>query len=107
MGIIWEIKKEFKFLVEQYGFKKYTTGSGGPHYCVAWVLSDLRIWVYYDYVETPPVCIVLHGRNSLNMVYDGTMFREELKCDAKKEKEKLAYAANWLKNAIAEGTIII
>lgn len=107
MSVFREIKKEFKFLVEQYGFKICYTQPHGSYYYVAWSLSELEIWVYYDYVEAPPVCIVLHGRNSIDMVYDGVMFREELRCEAKKEKEKLAYAASWLKKAITEGVIKI
>ena len=107
MGVFRKMKKEFKFLSKQYGFKICHTQPRGSFYYIAWSLSELRIWVYYDYVEAPPVAISLDGRNSIDMVYDGVMFRNELICEAKKEREKLAYAANWLKRAIAEGVIII
>ncbi len=106
MGIYSMIKKEFKFL-SSYNFKISFNKRSGSYYFAVWTNENICIMVLYDLTDQKPVTIRTYDADSLGTVYDATVYKEELVCNFKKPKEKIRYAAEWLKNAIENKIISI
>lgn len=101
------IKKEFEFLTRLYGFEIVQKQKSGSYCFVDWSNSIINIKVLYDVTDKRPVSILTYDADSLGTYYDITRYQDELITTARKSCEKIHYAAEWLKNAIADKTIQI
>ncbi len=105
MRIYLLIKKNFKFLEIVYGLKISAREKIYTYYYVVWANSKIRIRVTYSYVEAHPMKITVYDEEAPGTIVDGTEFFEELKTDAKSDRAKICYAAEWLENAIKNNVI--
>lgn len=106
------IKKEFSFLESQYGFHKDMKQRSGSYCYLAWINDVKKVMVLYDCtVDTSvesAVWIRIYDADSLGTAYDDVdEFRNEFAISSKSTKEKIHAAAEWLKNAIENGTVQI
>lgn len=101
------IKKEFEFLTRLYGFIIDYEQKSGSYCFVDWTNSKINIKVLYDVTDERPVSILTYDADSLGTYCDITRYQYELITTARKSCEKIHYAAEWLKDAIADKIIQI
>ena len=106
------IKKEFSFLVSQYGFHEYIKQRSGSYCYLAWINDVKKVMVLYDCTADTSVenavWIRIYDADSFGTDYDDVdEFRNEFTISSKSTKEKIHAAAEWLKNAIENGTVQI
>lgn len=101
------IKKEFEFLTRLYGFEVVHKQRSGSYCFVNWTNSKINIKVLYDATDERSVSILTYDADSLGTYYDVTTYQDELITTFRKSREKIHYAAEWLKNAIADKVILI
>lgn len=99
------IKNEFDFLAELYGFEIYFVQKSGSYCFVAWTNAKIKIKVLYDATDKNPVSILTYDAESLGTIYDITEYKDEFITDARKSREKIHCAAEWLKKSIADKVI--
>ena len=105
MRIYLLIKKNFKFLETVYGLKISAREKLYTYYYVVWANSKMRICVMYDCGKARSMKIIVYDEEAPGTIVDGTEFFEELKTDAKSDRAKICYAAEWLENAIKNNVI--
>lgn len=105
MGRYAMIKKEFEFLTRVYGFKIRLKQKHGAYYYIVWTNQNISIMVLYDERVDEPVTIRIYDAYSLGTVYDAVEYKNEFSQSSRKPREKIRCAAEWLKNAIADGII--
>lgn len=101
------IKNEFDFLAKLYDFEISFVQKSGSYCFVAWTNSKIKIKVLYDATDKDPVSILTYDADSLGTIYDTTEYKDEFVTDARKSREKIHCAAEWLKSAIANEMIVI
>lgn len=112
MGRYSVIKNEFAFLESEYGFQKYMKQKHGAYYYLAWRNQKKNIMVLYDdrideRVENP-VWIRVYDADSLGTAYDDVdEFKNEFAIQSGSPRERIQRAAEWLKKAIGDKTIMI
>ena len=106
MGKYAIIKKEFKFLETSYGFKIFMKQKSGAYYYIGWTNSDVDIIIFYDeqvnVQSENPVKICIFAVDMLGVEYS-----DEFSIKYASPKEKIHYAAEWLKSAIMNKNIKI
>lgn len=112
MGKYSKIKKEFSFLESEYGFKENMRQKHGSYYYSSWTNLKKDIMILYDdttdeKVESP-IWIRMFDTDSLGL-YDDVVdeFRNEFYLKSGKSKERIHYAAEWLKKAIEDKKVLI
>ena len=55
----------------------------------------------YDEREHNPMKILVHEKNSSKTILDASEYIDELSCNCEREREKIEYAAKWLKEMIS------
>ncbi|MGI5928007.1 MAG: hypothetical protein ACOX8A_12675 [Thermacetogeniaceae bacterium] len=103
MGRYATLKKEFEFLAETYGFKIYLKQKLGAYYYIIWTNSNKNIMVIYDEQVDVPLSIRIYDADSFS--FDAVEYKNEFAQYIGTPREKIRCAAEWLKNAIANGTI--
>lgn len=104
------IKKEFSFLVSEYGFEIYMKQKSGAYYFLTWKNDKKKIMVLYDdridkRIESP-LRIRIYDADSLGTFYDEVEeFKNEFFIKSGSYKERIHCAAEWLKNAIENKTV--
>lgn len=101
------IKKEFDFLIKEYGFRTVLLQKSGTYCFVDWTNSIINIKVMYDLTDDKPVSILTYDANSLGTVADVTIYQENLFNSALTPTENIHCAAEWLKSAIIKNDIVI
>lgn len=101
------IKKEFSFLTTQYGFKINYVQTSGSYCFVDWTNSKTNIKVMYDKADEKPVSIFTYNADSLGTIADVTVYQNELVALTIKPEACIHHAAEWLKRAIENKTIVI
>ena len=112
MGRYSELKREFTFLETTYGFKPYMKQKSGSYYYIAYTNEKRDVMVLYDdtvqkKIESP-IWIRVYDADSLGTSYDDVdVYRGELFIPSGSPKERIRYAAAWLKRAIADNIVKI
>ncbi len=103
------LKKEFDFLVRQYGFRICSKQSSGAWYYIKWTNpnANVNIKVLYDFQIENPISIYVYEADWLGAVFEADEYKDEFATDAKKSREKIHCAAIWLKEAIENKVIVI
>ena len=99
------IKKEFNFLSEIYGFKIYMKQKYGAYYYITWTNSNTDIMVLYDEQVEIPLSIRIYDADSFG--FDAEEYKDEFVQNKRNPLETIRRAAEWLKNAIADKSIIV
>ena len=101
------LKKEFKFLTEIYGFEIGLKQKSGSYYFIEWTNRNICIMVLYDDCVENSVRIRVYDADSLGTVYDAVEYQKEFAKGSVTPRQKIRHAAEWLRIAIADKTIII
>ena len=101
------IKNEFKFLTRLYDFKICMKQKHGSYYFIDWTNSNINIKVLYDLTVKEPIRILVYDAESLGTMYDVVEYTDEFSLDSGSPQERICYAAEWLKSAIANKLIVI
>ena len=104
MGRYSTLKKEFEFLAKIYGFRIYLKQKHGAYYYIIWTNSNKNIMVIYDEQVEFPLTIRVYNAESFG--FDATEFKKEFAQKNGTPQEKIRRAAEWLKGAIADKTVI-
>lgn len=105
MGRYAALKKEFEFLVKEYGFKIRLKQKRGAYYFIIWTNPNKNIMVLYDEQVEKPIRIRVYDADSLG--FDAIEYTNEFDQTSKSPREKIRRAAEWLSTAIADGRIIV
>lgn len=106
MGTYNIIKNEFDFLSKQYGFKIRSGEPGGSFHYIVWCNSKICIKVLYDDTDNEtPIRIRVYDADSVGI--DADEYTNEFAQRSGKARERIHYAAEWLKKAIDEKRIEI
>ena len=105
MGRYSTLKKEFEFLANIYGFRIYLKQKHGSYYYIIWTNSNKDIMVIYDEQVEIPLTIRVYDADSFG--FDAMEYKKEFAQKNGTPQEKIRCAAEWLKGAIADKTIII
>ena len=105
MGRYATLKKEFNFLVKTYEFKISLKQKHGAYYYIIWANPNKNIMVIYDEQVEAPVSIRVYDSNSFS--FDAVEYRNEFEQRNGSPREKIRCAAEWLRNAIANKSIIV
>lgn len=105
MGRYSTLKKEFEFLANIYGFRISLKQEHGAYYYIIWTNSNKNIMVLYDEQVEIPVTIRVYDADSFG--FDAIEYKKEFAQKNGTPKEKIRCAAEWLKGAIADKTVII
>ncbi|MBQ2718369.1 MAG: hypothetical protein IJF75_07210 [Clostridia bacterium] len=90
------LKKHFKFLIDEYGFKiAYKQRLGYTQ--IVYINSQVRITILGD----ENISILISDADSLGTCYDVTEYCEEFKTQGNYKKKAL-FASRWLKNKIEQ-----
>lgn len=79
----------------------------GAYYYIEWTNSNINIMVLYDERIEDPVKIRIYGADSLGAVFDAVEYKNEFVLKTGSPRERIHYASEWLRNAIAEKIIMI
>ena len=108
------LKKAFSFLETAYGFKPYMKQKSGSYYYIAYTNEKRDIMVLYDDTVNEkaesPIWIRVYDADSLGTSYDDVdVYRSEMypASGSPSPKERIRFAAAWLKGAIDDGTVKI
>ncbi len=110
------IKKEFSFLQLNYGFQVFSEQKQEtkhtPYYFICYTNETKNIMIVYDdrinEKKENPVTIRIYDADCLGTAYDDVdEFRNEFFIPSGRPKERIQYAAKWLKEAIEGKTISI
>ena len=104
MGKYAMLKREFHFLEKTYGFKICLKHKRGAYYYIIWTNSNKKIMVLYDEQVEVPISIRIYDADSFS--FDAIEYKNEFEKNGT-PREKICYAAEWLKNAIAQKSIIV
>lgn len=107
MGRYATLKKEFEFLVKTYGFEICLKQKHGAYYFIEWTNQNISIMALYDERVEDPITIRIYDADSLGTVYDAVEYKNEFEQRSGSPREKIRCAAEWLKTAIADKTIMI
>lgn len=107
MGRYTTIKKEFEFLVKIYGFEICLKQKHGAYYFIEWTNQNISIMALYDERVEDPITIRIYDADSLGTVYDAVEYKNEFEQRSGSPREKIRRAAEWLKAAIAQGTVCV
>ncbi len=107
MGIYRMIKKEFDFLSTVYGFEIEGGQKYGSYYYITWKKTKIAIHVLYDLQEENRARIDIYDEDAPGTICDMTTYQDELITTARKDRDKIHYAAEWFKRAIENKTIVI
>ena len=112
MGRYAILKKEFSFLEVEYGFEANMRQEHGGYYFITWTNGKRNILVLYDdqtdVRKESPVWIRIYDTYCFGTAYDDVdVYREELNIAHGSPKERIRYAANWLREAIERGVVRI
>ena len=107
MGRYTTIKKEFEFLVKIYGFEICLKQKHGAYYFIEWTNQNISIMALYDERVEDPITIRIYDADSLGTVYDAVEYKNEFEQRSGSPREKIRRAAEWLKAAIAQGTVLL
>ncbi len=107
MGRYTMLKKEFEFLTRTYGFEICLKQKHGAYYFIEWTNRNKSIMVLYDERVEDSVTIRIYDADSLGTVYDAVEYKNEFVQGIGTPREKIRRAAEWLKNAIADKSIIV
>lgn len=107
MGRYTMIKKEFEFLTRIYGFKICLKQKHGAYYYIEWTNQNISIMVLYDERVDEPVTIRIYDEDSPGTICDAIEYKNEFAQSSGTPRKKIYCAAEWLKNAIADGMIPI
>lgn len=105
MGRYATLKKEFEFLAKLYGFKICLKQKHGAYYYIVWTNSHINIMVLYDEQVEDPLSIRIYDSDSFS--FDAVEYKNEFAKSDGTPREKIRRAADWLKTAITDKTIII
>lgn len=104
MGRYSTLKKEFRFLANIYGFRIYLKQKHGAYYYIIWTNQKINIMVLYDEQVEIPITIRVYDADSFG--FDAMEYKDEFEQRSGTPREKIRRAAEWLKGAIADKTII-
>ncbi len=107
MGRYAMLKKGFAFLTREYGFEICLKQKHGAYYFIEWTNQNICIMVLYDERVEYPVTIRIYDADSLGTAYDAVEYKNEFAQSMGTPQEKIRRAAEWLKNAIADKSIIV
>ena len=112
MGKYSIIKNEFSFLESKYGFAAFMRQKHGSYYYVTWSNGKKDIMVLYDdqanEQEESPVWIRIYDADCFGTAYDDVdEFRKEFYLSHASPKERIRYAARWLRAAINTRIVLI
>lgn len=107
MGIYRMIKKEFEFLARLYGFEIDMKQKHGSYYFIQWTHQNISIKVLYDVTVKEPITIFLYDADVPGTIFDAIEYKNEFEQSSGKPREQICRAAEWLKNAIENKTIIV
>lgn len=108
MGIYSIIKKEFKFLTNEYGFQKCDSQKRGTYFYIDFTNSNVNIKILYNLCNKErPVSIFIYDANSLGTIYDVDEHTEEFVVKNGTPQERLHCSSEWLNSAIADGKIVV
>lgn len=110
MWLYYSIKKSFAFLETSYGFREYMRQKHGAYYYAAWTNEVKKIMVLYnrqiDERTDNPVCIRIYDADCYGTAYDDVdEYKEEFALLTGRPRERIKYAAKWLKQSIEAGKI--
>ena len=105
MGTYAIIKKEFKFLENEYGFEISMKQKRGSYYYINYINKVVNIKVLYDELSKEPLTIFVYDVDSLG--FDAVEYKNEFEQKNINPRDIIRCAAMWLKRAIADNTIII
>lgn len=105
MGRYAMIKKEFKFLTKVYGFKICLKQKHGAYYYIEWINQNISIKVLYDECVDEPITIYIYDADLPGTICDAVEYKNEFAQSSGTPRKKICCAAEWLKNAIADGII--
>lgn len=105
MGRYATLKKEFEFLAKIYGFKICLKQKHGAYYYIIWTNSNKNIMVLYDEQVEDPLRIRIYDSDSFS--FDAVEYKNEFAQSIGTPREKIHRASEWLKNAIADKSIIV
>lgn len=104
MGRYGVLKKEFEFLEKIYGFEVCLKQKQGSYCFIVWTNSKINIMVIYDEQSEDPLSIRIYDSNSFS--FDAVEYKDEF-AEYGKPKIKIRLVAEWLKNAIVKGDIVL
>ena len=107
MGRYATLKKEFEFLVKTYGFEICLKQKHGAYYFIEWTNQNISIMALYDERVEDPITIRIYDADSLGTAYDAVEYKNEFAQRSRASREKIRCAAEWLKNAIENKSIIV
>lgn len=105
MGRYADLKKEFEFLAKIYGFKIRLSQKHGAYYYIVWSNPNKNIMVLYDEQVENPLSIRIYDSDSFS--FDAVEYKNEFAQSFGSPREKIHCASEWLKNAIADKSIIV
>ena len=105
MGRYATLKKEFEFLAKIYGFEICLKQKHGAYYYIVWTNSNKNIMVLYDEQVEEPLSIRIYDSDSFS--FDAVEYKNEFEQRSGSPREKIRRAAEWLKNAIADKSIVV
>lgn len=105
MGRYATLKKEFEFLAKMYGFRICLKQKHGAYYYIIWTNSNKNIMVLYDEQVEGPLSIRIYDSDSFS--FDAVEYKNEFAQSIGTPQEKIRRASEWLKNAIADKSIIV
>lgn len=105
MGRYATLKKEFEFLAKIYKSKIYLKQKHGAYYYIIWANSNKNIMVIYDEQVEYPLTIRIYDADTFG--FDAIEYKKEFAQKNGTSQEKIRCAAEWLKDAIADNTVII
>lgn len=94
------LKKYFSFLQDEYGFTIHDRKTSGSYYYFDWTNGVINIKVLFDFREASPLTIITYPSFTLGTWYDSTRYSDELVCGCKRDRDKVKFAAMWLREAI-------
>ncbi len=110
------LRKEFAFLQLNYGFQVFSEQKQEtkhtPYYFICYTNETKNIMIVYDdrinEKKENPVTIRIYDADCLGTAYDDVdVFKNEFFIPSGRPKERIQYAAKWLKEAIEGKTISI
>ena len=104
MGRYATLKKEFEFLSKIYGFEICLKQKHGAYYYIVWTNSNKNIMVLYDEQVEESLSIRIYDSDSFS--FDAVEYKNEFTQSIGTPREKIHRASEWLKNAIADKSII-
>lgn len=110
MGEYSIIKREFAFLESEYGFRKSSKQKYGAYNYLKWTNDRKEITVFYDHTSERienSVWIEIYDIYAPGTIVDCDEYCSEFTIQSGSSQERIHCAADWLRKAIENKTILI